>query len=120
MTPSPSTGYRRVVAAAAVLAVIAIAIALLVLAATSGVPKGWWPRTGRAFAADMHTAGQDPCDLITGPGKAYCERSASTHALHADREPDTIGAALRLVPAGAGVAALLVWRRRGASGQGRR
>ncbi|MFI6662288.1 hypothetical protein ACIBL8_43030 [Streptomyces sp. NPDC050523] len=119
MTPSPSARSRRFVAAAAVLAVIAVAIALLVLAATSGVPKGWWPHTGRAFAADTHTAGQDPCDLITGPGTAYCKRSTSPNALHADREPGTVDAALRLVPAGAGVAALRVWPRT-ATWRGRR
>ncbi|MFG2794796.1 hypothetical protein [Streptomyces sp. NPDC048419] len=120
MTPSSSGRARRLVAAASVLAVIALAVALLVLAAKSGLPKAWWPHTGRAFASDARAADQDPCDLITGPGKAYCERSASTNAQHTDREPDTVGAALRLVPAGAGVAALLVWRRHGASEQGRR
>jgi hypothetical protein len=117
MTPSSWTFARRVAAAAAVLTVIAVAIALLVLAATSGVPEGWWPHTGRAFAAGRHATDPDPCDLIAGPGKAYCERRASAAP---GEGPDIAGAALRLVPAGAGVAVLMVWRRRGATEQGRR
>ncbi|MFJ9544388.1 hypothetical protein ACIRPX_45300 [Streptomyces sp. NPDC101225] len=108
MTPSSWVRAHRVIATASVLAVVAIAIVLLVLAAKSGGLKGWWPHTGRAFATDT-----DPCDLITGPGKRYCERSTSTNALRSDREPDTASAAFELVPAGAGVAALMVWQRRG-------
>ncbi|NNN37573.1 hypothetical protein HLK59_46065, partial [Streptomyces sp. S3(2020)] len=52
---------------------------------------------------------QARCEVIVGPGHPYCERAAAGSAsaqLH-----DLGDAAWRLVPAGAGLAALLVWRR---------
>lgn len=102
---------KRVAAAVSVLTVIAA----VVLALGVSVPQGWWPHTGQAFASDA--AHRDPCALIVGPAKAYCERgaAANTSAGH----PDVAGGAWRLVPAGAGVGALVVWRLRGAAGQRR-
>ncbi|RPF30276.1 hypothetical protein [Streptomyces sp. TLI_185] len=107
---------RRVAAAVSVLTVMAVVIAAVVLALGVGVPRGWWPHTGQAFAADA--AHRDPCALIVGPAKAYCERGAAAKA--SAGQPDVAGGAWQLVPAGAGVGALVVWRLRSAAGQRRR
>ncbi|MFF4361036.1 hypothetical protein [Streptomyces sp. NPDC001604] len=107
---------RRVAAAVSVLTVIAVVVAAMVLALGAGVPQAWWPHTGQAFAADA--AHRDPCALIVGPAKAYCERGATTTASAGHR--DVAGGAWGLVPAGAGVSALVVWRLRSAAGQRRR
>ena len=109
---------RRISAAASVLMVIAVAVGVLILILGMSVPGTWWPHTGQAFAADARTAHSDPCALIVGPAEAYCERG-TTHAASAEhlRGAPT---AWRLVPAGAGVAALVLWRRRSATGQRRR
>ncbi|MFB7323845.1 hypothetical protein [Streptomyces sp. NPDC056190] len=117
MTTSSWDRSRRVAAAASVLTVIAVAVGAVVLALGVGLPEAWWPHTGQAFAADTRTAHHDPCALIVGPAKAYCERGFTTTAAG---QQDVAGAAWRLVPAGAGVAALAVWRLRHAAGQGRR
>ncbi|MGW1067429.1 hypothetical protein ACWD4F_23280 [Streptomyces aureus] len=107
---------RRVAAAVSAVAVIAAVAAVVVVVALGvGVPQAWWPHTGRAFAASA--AHQDSCARIVGPAKAYCERGIATTA--AGRQ-DRAGAAWRLVPAGAGVAAVVVWRLRSAAGQRRR
>ncbi len=118
MTSSSWDRSRRLAAAASVLAVIALAIGVFVLAVGVGVPEAWWPHTGQAFAADARPADQDPCDLIVGPAKDYCEQGTTTTA--SAEHPDVAGAAWRLVPAGAGLAALVVWRLRSAAGQRRR
>ncbi|MEV6840786.1 hypothetical protein AB0N17_40995 [Streptomyces sp. NPDC051133] len=107
---------RRVAAVVSVLTVIAVVVAAVVLVLGVGVPQGWWPHTGQAFAADA--AHRDPCALIVGPAKAYCERGAEANASAGHQ--DVAGGAWRLVPAGAGVGALVVWRLRGAAGQRRR
>ncbi|TVZ84770.1 hypothetical protein [Streptomyces sp. BK340] len=115
MTTSSWDRTRRVAAAASALTVIAVLAAAVVLALGVGVPQAWWPHTGRAFAADA--AHRDPCALIVGPAKAYCERGAATTA--SASQQDVAGGAWRLVPAGAGVGALVVWRLRSTT-QGRR
>ncbi|MFQ6144638.1 hypothetical protein ACLMNJ_16415 [Streptomyces seoulensis] len=107
---------RRVAAAVSVLTVIAVVVAAVVLALGVGVPQGWWPHTGQAFAADA--SHRDPCALIVGPAKAYCARGAAAHASAGHQ--NVASGAWRLVPAGAGVGALVVWRLRGAAGQRRR
>ena len=107
---------RPVAAAVSVLTVIAVVVAAVVLALGVGVPEAWWPHTGQAFAADA--AHRDPCALIVGPAKAYCERGTATTA--SAKQQDVAGAAWRLATAGAGVAALVVWRLRGSAGQRRR
>ncbi|MEU0950246.1 hypothetical protein ABZ379_47585 [Streptomyces canus] len=117
MTSSTGDCSRRLAAAASVLTVIAVVVGVLGLAVGVSVPEAWWPHTGQAFAADAHRTGQDPCALIVGPAKDYCERSTTTTA---STEPDVAGAAWRLVPAGAGVTALLMWRLRCPAGQRRR
>jgi hypothetical protein len=106
--------------AASVLTVIAIVAAAVVLALAVGVgvPQAWWPHTGRALAADARPKGDDPCGLIVGPGKVYCERGAAGSA--SAGRPDVAGGAWRLVSAGAGMGALVVWRLRGTAGQRRR
>ncbi|UFQ99767.1 hypothetical protein KBP30_41330 [Streptomyces sp. Go40/10] len=109
---------RRVAAAAGVLTVIAVVTGAVILALEVGVPDAWWPHTGRAFAADTRTAHHDPCALIVGPAKAYCKRGATTTASAEHR--DVAGAAWRLGTAGAGMAALVMWRVRHAAGQRRR
>ena len=115
MTTSSWDRSRRVAAAASVLTVITVVVASVVLALGVGVPEAWWPHIGRAFAADA--AHRDPCALIVGPAKAYCERGAASSA--AGGQQDVAGAAWRLGTAGAGVGALLVWRLRSAAGQRR-
>ncbi|MET7474673.1 hypothetical protein ABZT17_09995 [Streptomyces sp. NPDC005648] len=107
---------RRVAAAVSVLTVIAVVVGAVVLALGVGVPQGWWPHTGQAFAADA--AHQDPCALIVGPAKSYCERGAAANASAGHQ--DVVGRAWRLVPACAGVGALVVWRLRRPAGQRRR
>ncbi|MGW2291235.1 hypothetical protein [Streptomyces phaeochromogenes] len=119
MTSASWDRSRRLTAATSVLTVIGLAIGVLAMTVGAGVPEAWWPLTGQAFANDARPAGQDPCDLIVGPAKAYCERGTTTAA--SAGHPGIAGAAWQLVPAGAGVAALVVWRRRSAAaGQGRR
>ncbi|TLS45768.1 hypothetical protein FE633_13480 [Streptomyces montanus] len=117
-TPSRS---RRLAAAASALTAIAIAVGVLVLALGASLPEAWWPRTGQAFATESSSAREDPCGLIVGPAKAYCERDTTTTAsAPAEHPADVAGAAWTLVPAGTGLAALVMWRRRGAARQGRR
>ncbi|MFF3876729.1 hypothetical protein [Streptomyces sp. NPDC001978] len=109
---------RRISAAAGVLTAIAVAVGVLILALGVSVPEPWWPHTGQAFAAGARPTHQDPCDLIVGPAKAYCERGTVNSA--AAQHHNAAGAAWRLVPAGAGLGALIVWRRRSTAGQRRR
>ncbi|KUN57244.1 hypothetical protein AQJ46_48030 [Streptomyces canus] len=116
MTTSSWDRSRRIAAALSVISAIAVVGATVILALGVGLPDAWWPHTGRAFAAD--TAHHDPCALIVGPAKAHCERGAATTASAAQH--DVAGGAWRLVPAGAGVGALVVWGLRGAAGQRRR
>ncbi|WP_331765344.1 hypothetical protein OG747_52820 (plasmid) [Streptomyces sp. NBC_01384] len=116
MTTSSWDRSRRIAAAASVLTVIAVVAATVILALGVGVPDAWWPHTGQAFAADTRTTHHDPCTYIVGPAKAYCERGAKTTPAG---QQDVAGAAWRLVPAGAGVAALVVWRLRYAAGRRR-
>jgi hypothetical protein len=118
MTSSSWDRSRRFAAAGSVLMVIAVAAGALVLALGVSMPEAWWPRTGQAFAADVHSPHKTPCDLIAGPGKAYCERG--TTASEAAEDPRGADAAWRLVPPAAGVAALVLWRRRDAAVQRRR
>ncbi|GGX56171.1 hypothetical protein [Streptomyces chartreusis] len=108
----------RVAAIAWVFAVAAVAVGVLALALKVGVPQAWWPQTGQAFAAGTRSQDQDPCALIVGPAKEYCERD--TRATTSAQKPDGAGATWRLVPAGAGVAALVVWRWRSSAGRRRR
>ncbi|MFI7405985.1 hypothetical protein ACIBW9_36895 [Streptomyces sp. NPDC049541] len=108
---------RRVAAAASVLTVIAVVAGAVILALGVGVPDAWWPHTGQAFAADSRTAHPDPCAAIVGPAKEYCERGTATTA--SAKQQDVAGAAWRLATAGAGVAALVVWRLRSTAGQRR-
>ncbi|GAA2917349.1 hypothetical protein GCM10010478_16390 [Streptomyces erythrogriseus] len=81
-----------------------------------------WNRARRVAAASSvptvlaRAAHHDPCALIVGPAKAYCERDATTAS--AERR-DVTGAAW-LAAAGAGVAALVVCRPRSPAGQRRR
>jgi hypothetical protein len=107
---------RRISAVAGVITVTGVVACAVILTLGVSLPEAWWPRTGQAFAAGTRTAHHDRCALIVGPAKVYCERGI-THA--ADR-PDGAGAAWRLGSAGAGAAALLVWRLRHAAGQRRR
>ena len=80
MTTSSWNRARRVAAAASVLTVLAVVAGAVILALGVGVPDGWWPHTGQAFATSTRTAHHDPCALIVGPAKAYCERGATTTA----------------------------------------
>ncbi|MEH0424699.1 hypothetical protein [Streptomyces sp. B21-083] len=120
MTSSSWERSRRLAAAASVLTVIAVVLGVLVLAAGTDVPDGWWPRTGPAFTPGARPAAQDPCALIVGPAEDYCERGPTTTAFSASAEdPGMAGTGWQLVSAGAGLAAFVVWRLRSAAGQGR-
>ncbi|GAA1042293.1 hypothetical protein GCM10009566_43340 [Streptomyces murinus] len=103
---------RRIAAASSVLAVIVLAVGVLAVALSVGVPESWWPHTGQTFAAKAH-GHRDRCAPIVGRAKAYCERGSAASAL--GHHPS--GTAWRLVPAGAGMAALVVWRGRRAAGR---
>lgn len=121
-----SSRTRRIARAAGTLIVIALPAVLLALVVGAGVPEAWWPQTGQAFAAGQphaESARRDPCDLIVGPAKEYCERgqrttTSSSSAVAAPHEG--VRAAWMLIPPAAGLAAMAVWRRRGAAGHGRR
>jgi hypothetical protein len=117
VTSSSAARSRRIAAAATILTVIAVAIGVLVLAVSMSVPEPWWPHTGQAFATDAHTAHHDPCGVIAGRAKLYCERGATHWA--STGHGSAAAAASRLVPAGAGLAALVIWRRRKSAGQRR-
>ncbi|MCQ8833817.1 hypothetical protein [Streptomyces malaysiensis] len=121
-----SSRTRRIARAASTLIVIALPAVLLALVVGAGVPESWWPQTGQAFTAGQprsDSARRDPCDLIVGPAKEYCERGhrSSTSSSSAGAAPhEGAGAAWMLIPPAAGLAAVVVWRRRGAAGHGRR
>ncbi|MER5199749.1 hypothetical protein ACWD3J_41430 [Streptomyces sp. NPDC002755] len=117
MTRSSGDRSRRVAAAVSVLAVIAVVVGAVILALGVGLSDAWWPHTGQAFAADTPTDQHDPCTSIVGPAKTYCERGTITSAAG---QQDMAAAVWRLVAAGAGVAALVVWRLRHSTGQRRR
>lgn len=120
MTTSSWYRPQHVTAAARILMVIAVAAGVLVLALGTSMPEPWWPHTGQAFATDTdtHSARQNPCDRIVGPAKDYCERGTKNSAPAG--HPRAAGAAWRLGTAGAGLGAVVIWRRRSAAGQGRR
>ncbi|MFJ6902375.1 hypothetical protein [Streptomyces hokutonensis] len=103
---------RRIRTAAAVLTVIAVTVGVLVLALGVGVPDEWWPHTGQAFASSSPPAHDDPCRLVVGRAKAYCERGTTTTASAGHRSG--AAAAWRLLSIGAGLTALAVWWRRAA------
>jgi hypothetical protein len=121
-TPSfPSSRSRRVARTASALIVVALPAVLLAL-----VIQSWWPQTGQAFAADqthIAAARTDPCDLIVGPAKEYCERghqSATTSSPSASEvSHEGARAAWMAIPLAAGLAAAAVWLRRGTAGHGR-
>ncbi|RSN14825.1 hypothetical protein DMH25_07765 [Streptomyces sp. WAC 01325] len=124
MTPKLfSAGSRRIATRAGGLAVAAAVLALVV---GMGWPQSWWPGTGHVTAADarVRPAGQDPCDLIVGPAKEYCERGTKSVRKNSSGSADEAphggsGTAWMLIPPAVGLTAILVWRRRPA-GQGRR
>ncbi|MEU9546371.1 hypothetical protein [Streptomyces mirabilis] len=109
---------RRVAAAVSVLTVIAVAVGVLLLALGVSTPEPWWPHTGQAFATNTHSAHKDPCHRIVGPAKKYCERGAKNTASAGHH--GAAGATWRLATAGAGLSALVIWRRRSAARQRRR
>ncbi|MGV9349320.1 hypothetical protein ACWDSD_31900 [Streptomyces spiralis] len=113
MTSFSPSRPRRIAAATTVLTAIATVAGVLLVALSTGVPQAWWPHTGLAFATGAHTAHHNPCDRIVGPAKAYCARGAKDTAGH----HGAAVAAWRLVPAGAGLAALVIWRSRNTAGQ---
>ncbi|WP_307624341.1 hypothetical protein [Streptomyces sp. V3I7] len=97
---------------------LAVAAGVLVLAMGAGVPQTWWPGTGQAFAADGRGAHQERCARIVGPAKEYCKRGETAFA--SAEHHSSAGSAWRLVPAGVGLSALVVWRRRSTAGRRRR
>ncbi|MFF5303530.1 hypothetical protein ACFY5F_29665 [Streptomyces sp. NPDC013161] len=103
---------RRIRTAAAVLTLIATTIGVLALALEVGVPEGWWPHTGQAFTSSSPPAHDEPCRLIVGEAKKYCERGTTTTA-SAEHHSKT-AAVWRLLSAGAGLSALIVWWRHAA------
>lgn len=115
MTSYPPSRSRLGAAAATALTVITVAVGVLVLALGASLPETWWPRTGQAFATDAAKAPADACDRIAGPAKAYCERGR--HATSAQDSGDA--ATWKLLPAATAVGALVLWRRRTPTRQGR-
>ncbi|MFF8847970.1 hypothetical protein ACF08N_35575 [Streptomyces sp. NPDC015127] len=111
---SPSRS-RRLATVASVLTIVTLAAGALTLVAGVSLPEAWWPRTGAAFAAESPAARQDPCGLIVGPAKVYCDTGTATSAADQDSR---VG--WKVVPAGAVLAALVMWRHRSAAGQRRR
>lgn len=109
---------RRIRAAAAVLTVTAVSVGVLALALEVGVPDAWWPHTGQAFASSSPPAHDDPCRLIVGEAKRYCERG-TTRAASAEHRGGA-SAVWRLLSVGAGLTLLIVWRLRSAGRQRRR
>ncbi|MEU1446937.1 hypothetical protein [Streptomyces mirabilis] len=109
MTSSSWDRSRHATAATGVLIVITVAVGVLVLALGVSTPEPWWPHTGQAFATDTHSAHKDPCDRIVGPAKKYCARGAKNTASAGHH--GAASAAWRLGTAGAGLAALVAWRR---------
>jgi hypothetical protein len=118
MTSSAQDRCRRYAAAANALTVIAVAAGALAVAIGGRVPQAWWPHTGQAFAAETRAAGQDRCALIAGPARDYCGRGATTTA--SAKHAGGADPAWRVVPASAGVGALVVWRLPSAAGTRRR
>ena len=125
----PCARSRRLAAVASVLTLITVAAAVLALVVGASLPESWWPRTKGAFTPEPSTSTSPswsstprshPCEVIVGPAKKYCERgvSASISSPAAARQ-DLGDAAWRLVPAGAGLAALVIWRRRSTTTRGR-
>ncbi|NGO79518.1 hypothetical protein G6045_28265 [Streptomyces sp. YC504] len=95
------------------LAVAAVAAAALTVAGMVGlgVPDGWWPTAGQAFASSTPQASgnaDDPCALIVGPARDYCTRGALQSAAPAPEF--TAVDAWMLLPPAAGIAALSVYR----------
>ncbi|MFI9040917.1 hypothetical protein [Streptomyces sp. NPDC053726] len=115
---SPSRS-RRLACAASVLTVVTVAVGVLILALEAGLPEGWWPRTGQAFAIDSTGRHGDSCAWIVGPAEAYCERGSDTTDIASTQESGD-AEAWKLVPASAAVGALVVWRRGTSTGRGRR
>ena len=99
---------RRIRTTAAVLTVISVMAGLLVLALGNGVPEEWWPHTGQAFASSSPPAHHGPCHLTAGRTGASCGRGA---ARSAPAGHHGVAAAWGLVSVGAGLTALVVWRR---------
>ncbi|WP_217237447.1 hypothetical protein [Streptomyces sp. AC555_RSS877] len=118
MTPFAPSRARRLAAAASALTVIAVAVGVLVWALGASLPEMWWPRTGHAFAARPQFAQQDPCALIVGPAKAYCERGRHAASTGSNQHGGD-AATWKLLPATTAVGALVVWRRRTSTRQGR-
>ncbi|PWJ02568.1 hypothetical protein DKG34_37840 [Streptomyces sp. NWU49] len=118
MTATTGGRSRRIAATANVLAAITVCTGVLTLVLSTSLPEAWWPSTGQAFTPDARpTAHQDPCATIVGQAKAYCERGTTASA----GRHDASGAAWwRLTLAGAGLAALVLWRGRNAAQRRRR
>ncbi|MFC7308983.1 hypothetical protein ACFQVC_32850 [Streptomyces monticola] len=99
----------RVLAAAVTLSAAVLFVVGLV---GFGVPDVWWPQTGEAFAASLHPTSpprhDDPCDLVAGPAKDYCNTGVVPGAAPAPNF-DALDAWMILPPV-AGLLLLGVWR----------
>ncbi|MFG2950507.1 hypothetical protein [Streptomyces adustus] len=117
---------RHITAAASLFTVFAV-IGVVVFTLGVCMPEAWWPHTGQTFAATptptptpspaAAAERQGSCARIVGPAKKYCERGTTTSA---SGRQGVGGGAWGLLPAGAGVGALVVWRRSSSAGQRRR
>ncbi|CCK24798.1 hypothetical protein BN159_0419 [Streptomyces davaonensis JCM 4913] len=116
--PSSSWDRTRLIRAAASFpTVLAVIAGVVILALGLGLPDSGWPPTGQAFTTGTHALDHEPCDLIAGPAKNHCAQASTTST--SANQPSSAGAAWRLLPAGAAVTGLVVWRYRGATGRRR-
>ncbi|WP_431994920.1 hypothetical protein [Streptomyces griseoflavus] len=118
MRPFSPSRARRIATVTSVLTVIAVAAGVVVLVLSVSLPEAWWPRTGQAFAAEDRSARYGPCGPIVGPAKEYCKRGTAASAVAGDHDASET-AGWKLVPAAAGLAALVLWGRT-AAGRGQR
>jgi hypothetical protein len=115
MTASSFGPSRRIAAAAALLALVAVAAGVLAAVLYAGWPQAWWPHTGDAFTTDGRSQRSARCALLVGPAKEECEQEAAA----AGGEMRSGMRAWGFVPLAAGLAVLMGCRLRGRTARGR-
>lgn len=111
MSWSSLSRARRIAVAAGSLTTVCVAVGLLAVILSVGLPQAWWPDIGNAFAADASPQRSKPCAGVVGPAKEYCLRAATASAGN-DHHRRT-GLTCSLVLVAIGLAVLVVCRCRG-------